>query len=110
MAIKDVRKVYNQICDQYKEMVRDIQDLEVEAQNGLVEPERIDRLKEQIEPIKRNYERWTYMMFLLNQPARKEKVKKYKRQNGKLLNSLSNSNSIESVLEENKESLSKIGE
>lgn len=110
MSLKDVKNYYNQICDQYNEMISDIQDLEKEAEQGIVEPERIDRLKEQVAPIKQNYERWAYMMFLLNQPARKEKVKRYQRQNKKLLDSLSKKNSLEAVIEENNEALKHVGE
>ena len=101
MSIKHVEEYYNQICRQYQEMLDDIKDLEKECTEGIVEPERIDRLKEQIAPIKNNYERWSYMMFLLHQPNRKSKVKRYQKQNEKLLKSLSEENSLDAVLEEN---------
>ena len=110
MAIKHVNKYYKQICEQYNEMMQDIKDLEQEAAEGLIEPERIDRLKEQVAPIKQNYERWTYMMFLLHQPNRKEKANNYQNRNKKLLNSLNKQNSLESVLEENNEARKHIGE
>ena len=110
MSVKAVRRYYNQICDQYHEMLENIHDLEVEAAQGMVEPERIERLKEQVAPIKQNYERWSYMMFLLNQPERKEKQSRYKSQNRKLLSSLSKNNSLDSILEENSEALKHIGE
>lgn len=110
MSVKHVEKYYEQIRSQYKEMIQDIQDLEVEATQGLVEPERIDRLKEQVAPIKDNYERWSYMMFLLHTPNRKAKQKGYSKRNQKLLQTLSSTNSIEAVIEENKKSLAIIGE
>ena len=110
MSVKAVENYYKQICSQYKEMLENLKDFEEEAQKGLIEPERVDRLKDQIEPIKTNYERWTYMMFLLHQPNRKEKQPKYKNRNKKLLNSLSDSNSLQAVLEENREAMKHIGE
>lgn len=110
MSIKAVNKYYNQICEQYKEMIRDIKDLEQEAEQGLIEPERVERLKDQVAPIKQNYERWTYMMFLLHQPNRKEKQPRYIRQNQKLLKSLSPENSLDAVLDENTEALKHVGE
>lgn len=110
MSVKAVRRYYNQICDQYHEMLENIHDLEVEAAQGMVEPERIERLKEQVAPIKQNYERWSYMMFLLNQPERKEKQSRYKSQNRKLLSSLSKNNSLDAILKENSEALKHIGE
>lgn len=110
MALKDIRKYYEQVCAQYKEMIENIKDLEKEAAEGLVEPERIDRLAEQIAPLKNNYERWTYMMFLLNQPARKSKVPKYRKMISKKMKELSVSNSIESTIAENNDVLNHIGE
>ena len=110
MSVKDVNRYYNQICDQYQEMLNDIKDIELEVQDGIVPPEFLDRLKSQIEPIKINYERWTYMMFLLRQPNRKSKQKRYQNQNKKLLEKLDYKNSLENVLEENKEAMKHIGE
>lgn len=110
MSVKAVRKYYNQICDQYCEMLADIRDFEVEAQKGLIEPERVERLKEQIAPIKQNYERWSYMMFLLNQPERKSKHRRYADQNRRLLKSLDKANSIEATIAENEEARTHIGE
>ena len=110
MSVKAVKQYYDQICDQYHEMLENIRDLEEEAAKGMVEPERIDRLKDQIAPIKQNYERWSYMMFLLNQPTRKEKQPGYARRNKKFLNSLSENNSLKSVAAENQEALKHIGE
>lgn len=110
MSVKAVKEYYDKICDQYFEMVQDIRDFEQEAAQGLIEPERVDRLKAQIEPIKNNYERWAYMMFLLNQPERKEKHKKYEQQNRRLLASLNKENSLEAVVAENNEARKHIGE
>ena len=110
MSIKHVNDYYKQICDQYKEMINDIKDLEKEAEQGLIEPERIDRLKEQVAPIKLNYERWTYMMFLLHQPNRKEKIKKYQKQNATLIKNLSRENSVDAVIAENSEAMKHIGD
>ena len=109
MSVKAVRKYYDQICEQYHEMIELIHDLEKEAEQDLVEPERIERLKEQVAPIKQNYERWTYMMFLLNQPERNSKHEKYKRQNSRLLQNLDKQNDLDSVFEENKASLAQVG-
>lgn len=109
MSVKAVKKYYDQICEQYCEMLQDIRDLEKEALEGLIEPERIDRLKDQIAPIKQNYERWSYMMFLLNQPQRKSKYKRYEQQNKKLLSTLSKENSVESVIKENNDAIKSIG-
>ena len=108
--MKHVEKYYQEICSQYKEMIDNIKDLEEEVQSGIVEPERIERLKDQVAPIKQNYERWAYMMFLLRTPNRKEKLAGYKKRNQKLLKSLSPSNSLEGVIQENAEALKHVGD
>lgn len=110
MSVKHIYKYYQQICDQYQEMIDNIKELEKEAEQGLIEPERIDRLKDQVAPIKLNYERWSYMIYLLHQPNKKDKQKAYCKRNKKLIQSLSSSNNLESVLSENSEALTHIGE
>ena len=110
MSVKAVKEYYDQICDQYCDMLQTIREFEEEAKKGLIEPERIERLKDQIDPIKQNYERWSYMMFLLNQPTRKSKHRKYQQQNKRLLASLSKKNSLESVIQENMEAMKHIGD
>ena len=109
MSKKDVEQYYNTITEQYHEIVQDIKDFEKETAEGLVEPERVERLKEQIAPIKNNWERWTYMMFLLNQPQRKSKHKAYQERNKKLLLNLSENNSLKAVLDENTNARKNIG-
>lgn len=101
MSVKAVKEYYDQICEQYHEMLENIKDLEEECQNGLVEPERIEGLKEQIAPLKQNYERWTFMMFLLNQPQRKSKHPKYQKTNQKLLSTLNKANTVGATIHEN---------
>ena len=110
MSVKAVNEAYAQICEQYSEMLENIHDLEKEAIEGIVEPERVERMREQIEPIKQNYERWAYIMYLLHQPERKSKHTRYANQNRALLKKLSKDNSIEATLQENRVALDKMGE
>ena len=110
MSVKHVNIYYKKICDQYNEMLNDIKELEDEVEKGLVDPEFIDRLRDQVAPIKLNYERWTYMMYLLHQPNRKSKIKKYQNQNQKLIKQLSVQNSIDATIEENNTAREHIGE
>lgn len=110
MSVKHIETYYKEICEQYQEMIDSIKDLEEAASNGLVEPERIDRLKGQVDPIKQNYERWSYMMFLLHQPQKKTKLKKYQKNNQKLLQNIAKENTLQGILEENKNAIEHIGE
>lgn len=105
MAVKHIKEYFDQICDQYHEMLEEIRDFEEEAKQGLIEPERLDLIKQQIEPLKNNYERWSYMMYLLNKPVRKQKEKAYQQRNAKFLKMIQGKNTIQGVLEENKDTI-----
>lgn len=110
MSVKAVKKYYEEVSQQYHEMLENIQEVEKEAMEGMVEPERIERLQAQIAPIKQNYERVSYIMFLLNQPQRKSKQPAYRIRNKKFLKQFDSKNSLEAVIEENNEALKSIGE
>lgn len=110
MSVKAVKKYYEAVSQQYHEMLENIQEVEKEAMEGMVEPERIERLQAQIAPIKQNYERVSYIMFLLNQPQRKSKQPAYRIRNKKFLKQFDSKNSLEAVIEENNEALKSIGE
>ena len=108
MAYKHIKEYYDKICEQYLEMKDEIRDFEIEAQNNIMEPERLDMIKEQIKPLMDNYERWSYMMYLLNLPVKKRKQKSYQERNKKFINNLNKNNSLQSVLEENKQVINKM--
>ena len=80
MAKKDVEEYYNKICEVYHELLEDTKQLEQDATENIISPEFVENYKKKLEPIKENYERWSYMIFLLNMPNRKEKKKKYTKQ------------------------------
>ena len=105
MSVKALEKEYQKVFEQYQEMVNDIKDIEKDANEGLCDPELVDRLKEQIKPIKQNYEWWSYVMYILHQPQKKEKLLKYRKSQQKLLNSLDEKNSLHARLSENRKSL-----
>lgn len=108
MAYKHIKEYYDKICEQYLEMKDEIRDFEIEAQNNIMEPERLDMIKEQIKPLMDNYERWSYMMYLLNLPVKKSKQKSYQERNKKFINNLNKNNSLQNVLEENKQAINKM--
>ena len=109
MSVKHIRDYYNQICNQREELIQELKDFEVEAQNGMIEPERLDKIRESIQPLMDNYERISFIMYLLNRPNKKEKNKKYDKQCSKSLKKLSKANSTDASIEENKNVLNNVG-
>lgn len=94
MSVKHVKEYYNQVCSDYSELLENLRDMEEELQNNLVSPDRVEQLKRMIEPIKQNYERISYIIFLLDMPNRKEKQDRYKSQQRKKVYEGSDLNSI----------------
>lgn len=108
MAIKHIREYFDIVANQYVEMIDAYRDLEKECQEGLVEPERLDNMRLLLDPIKANYLRISYIMYLLNKPARESKGPKYVQANKKLLEKISKEHTLEGVVEENKAALESI--
>ncbi len=110
MSVKALEDEFQKVYEQYHEMRQDIVDIEKEVEQGLVEPEFIEKLKQQIAPIKDNFEYWSYIMFLLHQPQRKEKQKAYQRRNKKLLDSIQDKNTPNFKLQEGQKALTGLKE
>lgn len=79
MSKKDVEKYYNQITADYTEMIENLKEMEELAAQKIVNPDKIEELKAAVEPLKNNYMTISWIMFLLNQPNKKEKIARYKK-------------------------------
>ena len=80
MAKKDVDAYFKQICNDYKDMIDALHDMEEEAAKNLISPDRLEAMKSQVDVVKNNYMRISYIMYLLNRPNRKSKTAKYDKQ------------------------------
>lgn len=103
MSVKHIKEYYEKVCADYHEIIETLHELEEEAQKNIVPPEMVDNLQNLIKPMKDNYERWSYMMFLLNMPDKKEKKKKYERQFRKVKEEFEPNNNWEAIHKENME-------
>jgi len=88
MSIKHVKEYYNKINDDFDEMIETLHEMEQAATEGIVSPERLDSIKQMVEPMKLNKARWDYMMFLLNLPNKKAKKDYYIKHNGKIVENI----------------------
>lgn len=77
MSKKHVDEYFNKIVADYKEMLDTLKDMEEECSNGLIHPDKIEQMKQIIIPLRDNYMTLSWIMFLLNKPAKKQKQKKY---------------------------------
>ncbi len=110
MAMKHFLAYYNEVCKQYRDLKGELKDYEDYAKTHVLSPETMENLERMIAPLKQNYERLSYVMFLLNQPNRKSKQPAYERRMAKAIKSLSKGNSLEAVVAENEDVLHELKE
>ena len=110
MAVKDIKAYYEEVASQYMDMVNELKDFTELAQNNMFPPERLEQVEQTIQPLKRNYEMLSYVMFLLNKPNRSKKAKKYEKCQNKFIKNLDKCNTREGVLQENIEAINNLRE
>ena len=85
MAIRDVKEYYFKMLSQYMEMKADLADFEQALKDGFITEEQMQAAFAEVDRVQQNYERLSYIMYLLNLPNRKSKHKKYNEMNSALL-------------------------
>lgn len=85
MAKRHLIQYYIELESNYSQMLEDINDLEKSYKNGNMNYDRYSQLRDALTPdveaLKEEYERLSYIMFLLNIPNRVKKEDKYKKEN-----------------------------
>lgn len=77
MAKKDFDEYYNKIFKQYNELQVTLEDMSKEVSNGMIEPERLEALKNTVVPVATSFQTLSYIKYLLDLPVRKTKRKRY---------------------------------
>lgn len=109
MALKDVKRYYLQIQSQYEEG-KELRDCMVqEFKSGNITKEQFDEFDLDLNNVKKEFDRLSYIMYLLNIPQRNKKAIKYNKSNTSL-NDYFKSNKADknSILLENKEVLANL--
>lgn len=101
MSKKHFDEYYLKVCKQYSEMMYAIREIEQQSINNIMSPERLDELKKSVEPLRNNYMTLSYVAFLLNQPNKSKKQKRYWNSEKKKYSSLDFKRSPQGVMKEN---------
>lgn len=106
MAVKDVKEYYFKMLAQYLEMKNDLADFEEALKNGFITEDQMQAAIEEVNALQLNYDRLTYIMYLLELPNRRSKHAKHNKANRKIIEALKDRKAdIESVELENKSAL-----
>ena len=108
MAVKDVKAYYNEVANQYHEMTEELKDFTELAQNNMFPPEKLEQVEKIIQPLKNNYEMLSFVIFLLNKPNRKRKIKKYEQCQNGIIKNIEKCHTQAGVLETNREVLNEL--
>ena len=79
MSRKHVQQYYEQILRTRAEFLKDGKELEEACKNNMIDSSVLENHKN----------RWTYMMYLLNMPNKKEKKKSYEKRNKEKIDGIS---------------------
>ena len=85
MALRDVKEYYFKMLSQYVEMKADLADFEQALKDGFITEDQLQAAFEEVDKVQQNYERLSYIMYLLNLPNRKSKQKKYNIMNNAII-------------------------
>lgn len=77
MAIKDVKIYYYNVLSQYLEMKADLKDFEQALADGHITEDKLEEVRQDVAQIKDNYDRLSFILYLLAMPNRKSKKEKY---------------------------------
>ena len=109
MAVKDVRAYYEQVTNQYVEMKRILTELEtVPELKASAAYQNIDSIKAQVAKLQENYNRLSYIIFLLNEPTKKTKKERYIKREQKKLNKIPKKDRQEAIIKENESVLTNL--
>ncbi len=102
MAVKHVREYYERMVSDYTEMKRVLEEMEkLSEEKASIALNNIEQIREQVKVLEANYNRLSYIMFLLNQPNKEKKKSKYFKQEKKKLNKIPINDRKEAVIDEN---------
>jgi hypothetical protein len=111
MSVKHVIEYHNKMFEQYKELKETLEALEIQVTEDTAQAQlnNIENIKKMAEQVKANYDRISYIVFLLNQPNKEKKAQRYNKAEQKRLEKISEDNRLSGVMKENKAILDKLG-
>lgn len=109
MAIKDVKLYYYNMMAQFLEMKADLADFEEAVAAGHIEESQLTEVIEAVDKLEQNYDRLSYIMYLLELPNRSTKKVKHQKETKQLRTYFENKNADKnSIIAENKSMLDHI--
>jgi hypothetical protein len=111
MAIKDAKQYYYTMLNQYLEMKADLADFERALADGHITEDQLEAVREEVFVLENNFDRISYIMYLLEMPNRSHKKDGYRKSNKALEQYFTDTRAtMSAVREENKSALDQLRE
>lgn len=107
MSKKDFDEYYFTVFKQYIGLNESLKEISEEVNKGMMDPDRLEQLKQTIQPVKSSFETLSYIKYLLDKPTRKSKSKGYAKRSSKLI-TMSKNNKREDIIKRNDDVLHKL--
>lgn len=102
MSVKHIREYYERMVSDYTEMKNVLKEMEkLSDSNASTALANIESIREQVKILEANYNRLSYIIFLLNQPNKEAKKDRYFKREQKALNKIPITDRKEAVEAEN---------
>ena len=109
MAVKDVKEYYYTMQAQFLELKDDLTDFEDAFKDGYITEDKLEAVKNELSIVEANYERLSYIMYLLEMPNKKSKKQSHDTKNSALLSFFEARNAdMNAVVAENKSALDRL--
>ena len=107
MSVKHVKDYYLKVTDDFHRMKETLDELErcITEETATAAIKNIDIIRQQVNALKENYMRISYIVYLLNMPNKKEKQKRYIKEKQSRIKQIPDKDTFDGVLHENKEIL-----
>lgn len=102
MSVKHIEQYYNEVRNNYLEMQKTLHCMEEEIAKKMMPPEALDNMKKMMSALVDNYQKLSYIMYLLHKPNKKQKQRGYEKRNKELLKRCAGKDSS-FVVKQNKE-------
>ena len=106
MSRRDVIEGFKKVENQYLSMLKNVEEYDKALKDKFITQEQFDQVQNLLRDFKINYDRWSYIIFLLNSPNKKEKKLSYEKQNSKLVSHFDKTKStLKDTLQEDEDCL-----
>lgn len=110
MSVKHVQDYMLKVANDYKQMNEALQLMEktISEDESKIALANVECIKKNVEKLKENYMRISYIVWLLNKPNKESKAERYERSEKKKLDAIPEKDRLDNILKEDQDAIKSI--